>query len=324
MIKSVLTIVVTLAMTTLQANTLTSINIVDVTLKAALKSHSPCLRYKIPTQFCLWISPWAGKNVTPFLDHYSPDLVVIVYRNQADNPWIEVNALLDKGSHMAQASVMAHLGASSPIGSGNHSLMDTHEQAVIFKEADVIGNPAVALFPKYIGDVLLPSTATPMKPYFQSILDSVLWRGLMPEALPEEMASVALGAIHHVGIGLVDWGGVYPHEGTVIGNNDAKASMVIAQRAADVLTNHIGYGHLKQSLDNTCGQHCNASPITENSNDTLFQLIYPIEQTDCVPLGSEASYNERMLNDKGVYMWIVWRHYQGCVDGEGKFIGVFP
>jgi hypothetical protein len=100
--------------------------------------------------------------------------------------------------------------------------------------------------------------------------------------------------------------------------------MVVAARAADLVTNTLSYGHLRQVVENTCGQHCKAAPIAENSEQTLFQLIYPIEQTDCAPLGSELSYDERMLNDKGAYIWVVWRHYQGCVDGDGKFVGVFP
>lgn len=318
MIKFFVVLLTSLFAMALHAKTITSIDILDATLKAALKNKGSCLRYQLPTRFCVWFSPWVGRNVTPVLDHYLPDLVVIVYRNKEDNPWLEANQLLDKPSAMAQASVIQQ------VGSGNHSFLDEHEQQVIFKEADVIGNPALAILPQYVGEVLLTSTATPMKPYFQSMLDSALWRGFMPEALPEEAAAVALSMIHHIGTGLTDWGGVYPHEGTVMGNNDAKASMVIAERAADLLTNSASYGHIHQVLTNSCGEHCKAASITENSNATLFQLIYPIEQTDCAPLGSDSSYNERMLNDKGVYMWVVWRQYQGCADGDGKFIGVFP
>ncbi len=326
MINSLLAILLAFLAVASSANTLTSVDIANVTLKATLKSHSSCLRYQVPRRFCVWLSPWLGKNVTPFLDHYSPDLIVMVYRNKDDNPWSEARVLLDKASAAAQTRVIAQMSALSSVGSGNHSLMNVHEQEVIFKEADVVGNPAIPLFSNAVNALLLPSTATPMKPYFQSMLDSILWRGLMPASIPEEGAAVALNVVHHVGKGLVDWGGIYPHEGTVIGNNDAKASIVIAQRAADLLTNTNPFSnvHIKQSLTNTCGEHCNASPITENSDDTLFQLIYPIEETDCVPLGSDESYDLRMLNEKGAYAWIVWRHYQGCVDGEGKFVGVFP
>ncbi len=318
MIKVFLILVMSLFSMTSYAKTVTSIDIINATVKAALKSNGSCFHYKFPTRFCVWLTPWMGRNVTPVLDHYLPDLIVMVYRNKDDNPWFEANLLLDKPSAMAQES------AIPKVGSGNHSFLDEHEQQVIFKEADVIGNPALAIFPHYIGEVLLHSTAMPLTPYFQSMLDSALWRGFMPEALPEELSAITFNVVHHVGTGLTDWGGVYPHEGTVMGNNDAKASMVIAQRAADLLTNKIVYGHIHQELSTYCGRHCKAAAITENSQDILFQLIYPIEQTDCKPFGADSSYTDRMLNDKGVYMWIVWRHYQGCPNGRGKFIGVYP
>lgn len=298
------------------ATTLNALTITQATLNAALKGNGSCLHYQTPVQACLWFSPLAGKNVTPFLDHYLPDLVVIVYRNADDNPWQEMSALLDSPSASAQSSLIEN------VGSGNHSFLNETEQQVIFKEADVIGNPALLVLHDHIGQLLLNSTAKPLNPYYQSMLDSALWRGFMPQSLPEETSALALDVTHHIGTGANDWGGLYPHEGTILGNNDLKASMVIAQRATDLSTNLQMFAHVHRSLSNECGDHCKASPITENSNETLFQMIYPIEQTECVPLGSDQSFEDKMLDDKGAYVWIVWRHYQGCPNGDGEFIGV--
>jgi integrating conjugative element protein (TIGR03756 family) len=298
-----------------QAENITSWTLTRATLSGAINGN--CLRYKLPRKFCIWVSPFGGRKLTPVLDHYLPDLVVVVYRNNDENPWTEAKILLDKMSATAQETVFPH------VGSGNHSFLDAHEQSVIFKEADVIGNPGLTVMPHYFKLVLLPSTAKPLFPYFQSMIDSFLWRGFMPQALPEEAAAVALGEFHHVGRGLTDWGGVYPHEGTVMSQDDARASMVIAQRAADLLTNTMPYLHVHQTLSLTCGQHCQSSAIKENSDETLFQLVYP-EQSDCAVLGSDQSYNEKMLNEKGAYVWIVWRHYHGCADGDGLYIGETP
>ena len=294
----------------------TTVSVTKNTLKAFTKLNGNCLNYKIPTRFCIWVSPLGEVSTTPMLDHYLPDLVVVVYRNSDENPWIEAKTLLDVPANKAQAVFLPDAG------SGNHGFMQGNDQAVIFKEADVIGNPALLVLPQRL--TLLPSTASAMRPYFQSMLDSALWRGLMPQASVEEAASLVLGELHHVGIGLTDWGGVYPHEGTVLGNDDARASMVVAQRAADLLTNTTIFGHVRASLANTCGTHCKASPIKENSKDTLFQMISPVEEDECSVLGSDQSYQENMQNNEGAYAWIVWRHYQGCVDGEGTFIGVTP
>ncbi len=276
-----------------------------------------CLHYQVPVQFCVWVNEYGKINTTPVLDHYSPDLVVSVFSKPHDNPWFEVNKILDSVGQPIQQGIV-HGVTDFSAGSGDHSFQDAHEQNIILKEADVIGNPALSVIPSH---GLLPSTASPWSPYFESMADSLLWRGLPPMALPEEGLALGLNVMHHVGTGITDWGGIYPHEGKVINDNDAKASMVIAARASDLLTGNYNFGHLYQRLSISCGQHCDAAPIKENSKETYFQMIYPITQNDCHILGDGASYNSSMLNNAGSYVWIVWRHYKGCADGDGKYIG---
>lgn len=286
-------------------------------IKDTLTALPHCLHYKVPLHFCFWINEFGEVDTTPVLDHYLPDLVVSVFAEPNDNPWFEANKLIDQvGQPIQQGIVKSVAGFNA--GSGNHSFLNQHEQMVIFKEADVIGNPAIAVIPAH---GLLDSTATPWKPYFQSMADSLLWRGLPPASLPEEGMALVLNLTHHVGAGITNWGGLYPHEGKVINDNDVKASAVIAQRAADLLTNDKTFGHVHQSLSNDCGEHCHASSIEENSEETYFQMIYPIVQNSCHILGEDVSYQADMINPDGAYVWIVWRHYHGCADGDGKYIG---
>jgi integrating conjugative element protein (TIGR03756 family) len=289
----------------------------ETIIKNTIVALPHCLHYQISIHYCVWLSRWGVINTTPVLSHYLPDLVVSVFPKPHDNPWIEINKIVDSiGQPIQKAVVKGVTGVDA--GSGNHSLLDAHEQAVIFKEADVIGNPALMVIPEH---GLLPSTATSGRPYFQSMTDSMLWRGLPPAALPEEGMALGLNLVHHVGTGLINWGGVYPHEGKVIGENDVQASAVIAQRAADLITRHSEYGHVYQYLSTSCGKHCSAAPIQENSKETYFQMIYPIPQTDCHILGDSASYTSDTLNTESAYLWVVWRHYEGCADGKGKYIG---
>ncbi len=292
-----------------------------IIIKDTVSAWPNCLHYHIPTHYCMWISQLGEVNTTPILDHYLPDLVVSVFAKPADNPWLEINAILDKGGQPIQKSIVQGITGFSA-GSGSHTLLDVHEQSVIFKEADVIGNPALAFIPQH---GLLPSTANPFQPYFQSMADSILWRGLPPAALPEEGMALGLNITHHVGTGLVNWGGIYPHEGKVINENEMKGSAVIAQRAADLITSQ-GYGHIYHPLSIACGTHCSAAPIQENSKETYFQMIYPVTQTSCSILGEgenafSLSNETREMNTKGNYVWIIWRHYTGCADGEGTYIG---
>lgn len=309
-------------MLSLNAYAITSATIALATVKAALNTSGHCLNYKIEARLCMWESPEGVPYTTPYLNHYLPDVVVVVYRNNSENPWTEANALIDFPASKLQALKFPN------VGGGNLSMLDVHEQDIIFKEADVIGNPGVQALPQQIPFILLTSLSTPMLPYFQSMADSFLWRGIPPYSTIEELSSVKLGIAHTVGTGLNNWGSVYPHQGFVAGNNDAKASMVIAERAADLLSTNTSFAHLHKSIDNNCGQHCSASSITENNKETLFQLIYPVMKDTCSILGSDESYSDAKSyqadKQDGAYAWIVWRHYEGCVPGNGKFIGVTP
>jgi hypothetical protein len=159
------------------------------------------------------------------------------------------------------------------------------------------------------------------------MLDSAMWKGLpqFPLALIEEGYALGADIVHHVGTDLIDWGGIYPHDGKIAASNDAKAAAVIAQRAGDLITSsdmeHLS-GHIFLQLSNECGQHCKAYPIQENSDKTLFQMIYPITEDKCDYFGKTIDYgNDLESKGQGSYVFVVWRYYQGCKDGDGKFIG---
>jgi integrating conjugative element protein (TIGR03756 family) len=289
----------------------------SIIIKDTLVAFPHCLHYQIPIHYCVWVNEWGEVNTTPVLSHYLPDLVVSVFNKPHDNPWVEINKIVDSAGQPAQQGLIKGI-TGFDAGNGNHSLLDSHEQSVLFKEADVIGNPALVMIPAH---GLLPSTATPLVPYFQSMVDSVLWRGLPPASLPEEGMALGLNVTHHIGTGITNWGGIYPHEGKIINDNDVKASIVIAERAADLVTQHGEYGHVYKDVSTSCGEHCSAAPIQENSKETYFQMIYPVTQTDCHILGDGDSYSSDMLNSDGGYVWIVWRHYEGCADGDGQYLG---
>jgi integrating conjugative element protein (TIGR03756 family) len=288
-----------------------------IIIKDTLAALPHCLHYQIPMHVCVWVSEWGEINTTPVVSHYLPDLVISVFNKPHDNPWIEINKILDSVGQPIQQGIVKKITGFSA-GSGNHSFQAQYEQGVIFKEADVIGNPALAIIPAH---GLLPSTATPWWHYFQSMSDSLLWRGLPPAALPEEGMALELNVMHHVGTGLANWGGVYPHEGKVVSDNDVKASSIIAQRSGDLVTSSKELGHVYKLLSSSCGQHCSAAPIQENSKETYFQMIYPVTQNDCHILGDNKSYASDMFNSEGSYVWVVWRHYEGCADGDGVYLG---
>lgn len=293
----------------------------SVTITADTLTALPnCVHYRV-RGLCYWAGV-SGISTTPYIEQYLPDVVVTVFNKPGDNPWFEMNHTIDQVGEIAEQQIVSSLTGLAA-GQGQQSFSDIHEQNIFFKEADVVGNPALAVLPN---TGFLSSTATPLVPYYQSMVDAASWHGL-PQAktpLAEEAYAMVSNLDHHVGTFPIDWGGIYPHEGFVATSNDAKAAAVIAQRATDLITssNPIIIGHIYKSLSNQCGEECTASPIQENSSKTTYQLIYPIEENHCDYFGKTISYgNDIETQTKSAYVWIVWRYYQGCADGDGQFIG---
>lgn len=245
--------------------------------------------------------------------------MVSVFNKPGENPWLEMNGTLDQAGKVAESKIVTTVSGGDHVGYGQHSMADEHEQSVYFKEAEVIGNPALAVIKH--NPFMITSTATPFLPYFQSMLDAVMWRGLTPAAMPEKIAAMGQDMVRRVGAFPIVWGGVFPIEGVTNAGNDAKAAAVIAQRAVNMLSLMVPL-HVYKNLSNNCGSACSADDFHENDEHTQFQRIYPDAETSCEIFGKTLNYGNGLYKDTdGAYTWIVWRHYHGCVQGNGKYIG---
>ncbi|HVV67993.1 MAG TPA: TIGR03756 family integrating conjugative element protein [Gammaproteobacteria bacterium] len=300
-----------------------STNTVLIT-ESTLAALPQCLHYQVKG-VCYWLTDTGITVTTPYVAHFLPDLVVSSFNPPTDknggNPWLEINETLDQAGEIAEKEIISAI-AHTKAGGGQHGFENPLQQNVYFKEVDVIGNPALTVLPST--PALLPSTAIPLKPYFQSMLDSALWRGFSPQAEPEQADAVIEDTTHYVGsnASAINWGGAFPFEGKVETTNDAKAAAVIVQRASNLLTAQNSWAHVYQSLPTHCGQECDAAVIQEDSDNTQFQLVYPIQQSSCQVFGKSSNYGENFeQNTHGGYVWVLWRHYQGCIQTDGKYIG---
>jgi integrating conjugative element protein (TIGR03756 family) len=290
-----------------------SINSAEI-MADTLAGLPACLHYEIKGA-CFWLNPTGTIITTPDVQHYLPDVVVSVFNQPNQNPWLEMEATLDQAATVAQNN-MVSLIAGVPAAGGQHSFQQPLEQHVFFKEVDIIGNPALPVLPTT--PVLLSSVAVPLQPYFQSMLDSALWRGFPPQALPEQAMASIENITHTIGSGVTVWGGAFPFEGKIISGNDAKAAAVIAQRAGNLLTASQAWGHLYQPLSTHCGIECQAAVIQENNPQTQFQLIYPVLDTHCSVFGNSSTYGENFKTPAdGAYVWVLWRQYRGCIPAPG-------
>lgn len=303
-------------------STISSVGIVENTL-AGLSS---CSHYEIKG-VCFWLkcNGMCRVETTLDVDQYLPDEVETVFSSPTDDPWDFASMVIDPAANVAgQAQMKASTGHSLSDGaSHDNSSADMNNR---FHEVDIAGNPALLLLNTL--PFMITSVAIPYAPYYSSLLDAYAWRFLALERFYP--GSLILG-IHEVGtLILHDWGPVYPRNGYVNQPDDAKAAAVNAMRASTIVTS-VGAPHIYNPLSNSCGKHCVVSSVSENSSLTQYQMIYPIAQKQCVVFGSSdiASLQPWETaasiagNDR--YVWVMWRHYSGCIQDHGAtylgFIG---
>ncbi len=258
---------------------------------------------------------------TPYVSHYLPDAVVSVFAHTDNNPWVEANESYDKAAFLSGDSA-TQLLTGYPMAQGQLQAKHLSYNKLTLREVDVIGNPVLVsdtfldLFP-----FLLQSQAKPMMPYYLSMADNILWRSaeldidkLVSGFLPENEITNAWP--------LYTWGGLYPRTGYSSQSNIAKASFKVALRGLSIATSN--NAHLHQNFDkNTCGTYCQgAGEAKPNSDKTLWQRVYPNPETSCqtLPDAENPEWTQGELNEG--FVWVAWRYYEGCVEGQGKVIEV--
>ncbi|VAW67434.1 hypothetical protein MNBD_GAMMA08-2087 [hydrothermal vent metagenome] len=183
-----------------------------------------------------------------------------------------------------------------------------------------------------------PSTVTPLQPYYLSFADSFWWRAGYPLTDgPLSGSDHSTEILNPVGRDTLPtdadpynpldelWGNMYPREGTVNSNHDAKVAAVAAWRAMDVLLNDVNNGNrIGVSVPR---KHTSV----ENIGEPKWQLIYP-EVKSCTTTPYYPPKNEALGEDFiqpsgfGGYAWNYYRTYSCCSNTSGRRIGTitFP
>ncbi len=289
---------------------------------AQAKDYFHYSHYKV-IGMCSWVhwDPWPNVNMTPELDEYRPDLVVTVYNHEGDDPWDYSNTL----DPMATGLAGSLFKVISPLHfdpQGNDSSLSgpgPKYQEMRTKQVDVIGNPFMQL---HVLWPALRSDSAPFEPYYQSNLDILGLLGIAELAQLKTYNPLS----HMIGSSAAQmWGYEFPRDMTNAVPNDYKAAVMSAQHAADIVTN-TNELHTVHSVSDSCGTNCAVSNVIEEQQDTNeeWQEVYPHNkhvipgQNDLGSLGSLGSDDFQAGN--GNYMFVVWRHYKGCVQGHGKFM----
>lgn len=277
---------------------------------------------------CVWIDHNAfGMPYPAFtleLDEYLPDLIVTSFNEEGDDPWTAARLTLDKGSYktgnkMAQSTTGYSLGNGKTIESNDGA---QKANSLITKYVDVVGNPYAL---KYFPFLTLRLDTTGMLPYYSSALDIPGRLGIAEALRVVDDANVFS---HIIGQGFTDkWGYEFPRSMTSNTTNDYEASVMAALRAADIVTNNNTL-HVVKSTSDSCGTNCSVANVIEETQDKneIWQEVYPVDRHITPGKSSLSILPGHYLGEadekagNGNYVFVVWRHYRGCIQHSGKFI----
>ncbi|CDG16807.1 TIGR03756 family integrating conjugative element protein [Xenorhabdus doucetiae] len=291
------------------------------TAQIVASSISPsCIQWRV-SGICYWLfCSWHGCTVKTSVKvtHYLPEAVVSTYHAPGGNPWSEMARLssLSGGVENAVTGALSHLTS----GGGDHMVKVAGQRrtSLRFKYADAIGHPATQLIGGQIPGYSCRSAATPLIPYFLSTLDTLAWRTGLPESFyPEalipgqrELGSQMAGNM---------WGNIYPRSGFVNQADDDKASAVVAQRVADIIT-RAGQPHVYQVLK---GQRTDGywppEPVKENTGtkNHQWQRLSPQLSQSCTVFPD----GEHTAASKGNQAYALWQAYSCCQRRGQRFLG---
>lgn len=265
-----------------------------------------CLSYRV-VGVCYWLlctNFGCSVRTSTKVRHYVPDAVVSSYSNTGLNPWIDV-------SFMSTPNPTARAG-------GDGTTNQDHENNLAkFKNADVIGHPAGAVFNQFAGQsgTVCAGAGTAFVPYLLSTLDTIAWRYNIPESVyPESL----IPGMREIGSRLTAnlWGNVYPRGGFLHQADDYKSGAVVAERAGDIVTRP-GQIHVYQPLLAIPQDgYWPAGPLIETNPMTgMWQELTPLLSPICgvfpdpIPVHLQAT--------DGGYAWALWRPYS-CCQREGQ------
>lgn len=315
------------------AATVTTADIVAKTILAL----PACLDWRIDG-VCLWLKcSWLKCKVRTSLRvrNYTPDSVVTVRNDLAVHPWVEASPILAASS----TALSAILGGLADGGGYIRQTRDGRRHQT-YREADVLGHPlgAARFFEalSWLTGIVCPPRTWPLFPYFNSGVDALVWRAILPVESLQPAAWIP--GLREIGtFPLNTWGPVYPRTGRVTQQDAPKANAVVAQRAGDIVTRwdqpHV-YVPLGANLPGLGFRWFgDPPPLREKDPSTgKWQMLAPKTDDTCyafglndslLPLGWSDGFPTGRTDAGGDHVYNLWRPYR-CCKRRGWFIGSVP
>lgn len=265
-----------------------------------------CLDYEV-TGICVWVTctvvpPACEYDYSVKVRHNISEAVVTAYPGVGYGPWLETMSF-------AKATALAQDGGASTEGG---SLI--REQALRFKNVDVIGSPGVWYFEGLAKTSsnnfpFCDPNVTGYMLYFLSTYD-LLWR----DPTIETLLTVKNG-FRSVGKGGSHFGPLYPRIGFVTQGHDYKAALVAAKRGVDIVRHKKGL-HLYQTLTGDTVTNSGQWPPEEDTGFLWQQLVPSVLGCALLPDIDDTGrlddpYWGRVNEARG-NAWQLWRSYSCC------------
>lgn len=283
-----------------------------------------CMEWK-PAGVCFWLNcGFFGCNVRASVKifHYSPDLVVSTYHSVQLHPWADWGKSLAASTYPAANTLLAGLTDSA----GTRTRADGRDRNHPYRDADAFGHPVASL--GGLGLTCPIAAVSAFRPYFQSQLDALVWRQILPtELLFPPSVLPGLREIGHWPLNT--WGNLYPRDGRITQASEPKAAAVIASRVGDIVTRraqpHV-YSPVSLGITNRRGQRIWLPPplLQADANSGKWQMLDPQVDRGCYAFGANDSVLPLSWSDgrgalAGGAVFNLWRPYR-CCRIRGAFI----
>lgn len=275
-----------------------------------------CSHYMKPAGKCFFYDPKTESiNTTWEIAHYQPDIIVAVYNQPGEIPWVEMR----QKHEFTLKRILANAFPGQPIG-GGHLSTQAGRTEVFFKEAAAYGCPESLAF-KVAKPFLCARANVPESIHFHSESDHAAWR----------LGTTSINHEPFLGkVGMQQtWGTLLPTTGFVVSASPPWAGASIASRVAYLVTGGedrlITIPHRINPIPKKCpGSGCESFVMGGDKLDAAFwQAIYPTQTKTCGVFGDGGAIDTALFlshpPEEGLLL-ALWRCYRCCEPGKGVFV----
>lgn len=309
------------------AGTVSILSLVEDTMEPS------CISYRL-NGVCFWLYCHYGCYIRTSLSvtHYNPDAIVETISEDGTTPVEWLTGMLDSTYSSIGKMIMGFSLGTGIKRADRHSSVNAYD-------VNVYGNPALLVYRDIVGSMMnilafCKSNVMPFQPYFVSKIDPD-WRlgvgegvlKILPSNFSRSLTAKApLVVGSNEATTVVSFGDIYPRTSSVRQDNRYLGSMVIAQRAANIVGGSSAL-HIATDLEKTVTGYKTWAPKDIKEGDgsiAKWQRSYPRgDSASCkaFPISSTSTFkfDSSDYSETQNYLYTLWRRYE-CCKKRGSFI----